>query len=134
MLRRLFRIRCVRLLSPCVNAIILETASSFVCPDYVCSLVYVFYPVFVYTCLQSTSTRFTKRPYDYERVLMSPYELPAVLSTASPRTTTLYYTGLPGLPTWNGTSTIYEVSNDKLLLTICYYEEVTTLLLTKTLR
>ena len=122
------------LLSPHVNAIILETASSVVCPDYVCSLVYVFYPVFVCTCLHSTYPRPTKRPYDYERVLMSPYELPAVSIIASPRVTTLYYTGIPGLPAWNGTSTIYEVSNDKLLLTICYYEDVTTLLLTKNLR
>ena len=36
-LRNVFRIRFVRLLWMCVNAIILETDFSFVSPDYVCS-------------------------------------------------------------------------------------------------
>ena len=79
-LRNVFRIRCVRLLSLCVNAIILETASSFVSPDYVCSL-------FTST-VRSSSTRvysprrptLYERPYDLRllRVHTSPYESPAV--------------------------------------------------------
>ena len=63
--RNVFRIRRARLLSLCVNAIILETASSFVSPDYVCSSVYVHYSFVVYTCLQSTSPLLLyHRPYD----------------------------------------------------------------------
>ena len=52
----MFRIKCVQLQSLCVNAIILETASSFVSPDYVCSPFYVYCPFVVYTYLQSTSS------------------------------------------------------------------------------
>ena len=76
-LRKVFRIRCVRLLSLCVNAIILETASSFVSPDSVGS-------PFTST-VRSLSTRvYSPRPLALPtslrllRVLTSPYELPAV--------------------------------------------------------
>ena len=61
----MFRIRCVRLLSPCVNAIILETASSFVSPDYVCS------PFTPTIRLSSTRVYSPCRPTLYQR----PYEL-----------------------------------------------------------
>ena len=60
-LRNVFRIRCIRLLSLYVNAIILETASSFVSPDYVCS-------PFTFT-VRSSSTRVSgPRPHSlYQR-------------------------------------------------------------------
>ena len=79
------------LLPPYVNAIILETASYLVGPDFVCSLFYAYCPFVVYTCLHFTFPRSTKHPYELSRILTSPYELPAIWSIAPPRATTLYY-------------------------------------------
>ena len=85
----MFQIRCVRLLSLCVNAIILDTASSFVSREYVCSAFHVYCPFVVYTCLQSTSPfapptslRFTVATSPYEslriahRLSVTSFELP----------------------------------------------------------
>ena len=85
----MFRIRCARLLSLCVNAIILETASSFVSPEYVCS------PFTSPIRLSSTRVYSPRRPTLYQR----PYELRVLTSpTSCPRiayndlrATTLYY-------------------------------------------
>ena len=69
----MFRIRCERLLSLCVNAVILETASFLVSPDYVCSPFYVYCPFVFYTCLQSTSPFALRTPLRFT-IATSPYE------------------------------------------------------------
>ena len=71
----MFRIRCVRLLSPCANAIILETTSSFVSPDYVCS------PFTSTILLSSTRVYSPRRPTLYQR----PYEYRVLTSPTSAR-------------------------------------------------